>query len=75
MQLENDLGQGRCGGPYFRKKRQLHEASRILAALPGAERREGAQPPRIRSHIACRDGGQRSAVQQYFIAQRWGKSC
>ena len=27
-------------------------------------------------NIACRDGEQRSAVlQQYFIAQRWGKSC
>ena len=60
---------------HFRKKRQLHEARRILAALPGAERREGVQHTRIISHMACRDGEQRSAVlQQYFIAQRWGKS-
>ena len=33
----------------FRKKRQLHEASRVLAALPGAERREGVQHPRVRN--------------------------
>ena len=32
----------------FRTKRQLHEANRIWAALPGAERREGVQHPRIR---------------------------
>ena len=48
MQRENDQGQGRRGGPDFWEKRQLHEASRVLAALPGAERREGGQPPRIR---------------------------
>ena len=76
MQRENDWRQGRHDGPKFWEKRQPHEASRILAALPGAERWEGAQHPRIRSHMACRDGEQRSAVlQQYFIAQRWGKSC
>ena len=33
---------------FLSEKLQLHEASRILAALPGAERREGAQPPTIR---------------------------
>ena len=46
MQRENDLGQGRQDGPTFSEKRQLHEAGRILAALPGAERQEGAQLPR-----------------------------
>ena len=75
LQRENDWRQGRRVGPTFWEKRQLHEASRILAALPGAGRREGAQPPR-RSHMACRDGEWRSAVsQQYFITQRRGKSC
>ena len=72
LQRENDWGQGRRVGPKFWGKRQPHEANRILAALPGAERREGAQPPRVRSHMACRDGEQRSVVlQQHFIAQRW----
>ena len=46
LQRENDLGQRRRDGPKFWEKRQLHEASLILAALPGADRREGAQPPR-----------------------------
>ena len=32
------------GGPTFSKKRPLHEANRILAALLGAQRREGASP-------------------------------
>ena len=36
---------GRRGGPDFSKKRPLHEASRILAALPGAKRLPGAEPP------------------------------
>ena len=46
LHRENDLLQGRREGPKFGEKRQLHEASRVLAALPGAERHEGAQPPR-----------------------------
>ena len=37
---------GPRGGPKFSKKRPLHEASRILAALPGAQRREDASSPR-----------------------------
>ena len=43
LQRENDCAQGRRGGRNFGEKRKFHEASRISAALPVAERWEGAQ--------------------------------
>ena len=32
---------------FEKKERQLHEARRVLAALPGAGRREGVQSARV----------------------------
>ena len=55
-------------------KMQLHEASLILAALPEAECRVGAQSHKSNSYIACSDGEQPSAGSQPpFIAQRRGQ--
>ena len=53
----------------FSKKYSLRARCSIWAALPGAQNPDGSSPPRMRLHMACRDG------RQYFSReQRLGKS-